>query len=82
MREKILELVKATPFCPFRLYLSNGTVHTIRHPEQVLITTSYMVVGIPHHDQSGPDVADTAFVSLLHIVQVEPLSKSLSATAN
>ena len=82
MREKILELVKATPFSPFRIYLSNGVVHTVRHPEQVLITSGYVVVGIPHHDQSGPDVADTVFVSLLHIVQVEPLSKPLSATAN
>lgn len=83
MREKILDLLKAEPFQPFRIYLSNGTVHTVRHPEQVMISPSYVIIGIPINDQPGPDISDSAFVSMLHIVQVEPfITQSPTSNGN
>lgn len=55
MREKILELLKQRPFRPFRIYLSNGVVHMVRHPEQALVTSAYVIVGIPVNESPGPE---------------------------
>lgn len=69
MREKILELLRQQPFQPFRLHLSNGVEYLVRHPEQVMVGPSFLIVGIPVNGGPGPEVTDTAFVSLLRVVQ-------------
>lgn len=73
MREKLLELLQYRPFQPFRVYLTNGNVHTVRHPEQALLTAAFVLIGIPENDQPGPAVSDTIFVALPHVVKLEPL---------
>jgi hypothetical protein len=82
MREKILELLKAQPFIPFRIYLSNGIVHVIRHPEQLMVGPNYLLIGIPVNNQPGPEISDSAFVTVLHVVQVEPFTTSTSTSNN
>ena len=82
MREKILELLAARPFQPFRIHLSNGLVHMVRHPEQALITSSYLILGVPVNDAPGQAVGDTVFLSLIHVVQVQPLAPAVSVSAN
>ena len=73
MRDRILELLRQRPFQPFRIHLSNGIVHVVRHPEQAFLGPSYIVIGIPAGDAPGPEVADTAFVSMVHVVEVDLL---------
>jgi len=82
MREKILELLQHRPFQPIRISLSNGTVHVVRHPEQALIGPGYMIVGVPISGAPGPVVSNTAFVSLIHFVQVEPLTAASAPPTN
>jgi hypothetical protein len=81
-RDDILRLLQQRPFQPFRIRLSNGIVHEIRHPEMVMPTASSVIVGTPAHDAPLPAVGDYVIVSLLHIVQLEPLSVAASATNN
>jgi hypothetical protein len=82
MRERILELLRERPFRPFRIHLTNGTVHVVRHPEQAMVGPGYLILGIPAHEASGPEVSDTAFVSLLHVVEVTPLPVSTPSSSN
>lgn len=70
MRDNILELLRAQPFRTFSIYLTNGISHTIRHPDQVWVGSSFIIVGIPAHESPDPEMAQTAFVGLLHVAQL------------
>ncbi len=82
MRETILRLLQERPFQPFRIHLSNGIVHVVRHPEQLMIGPSYLLRGIPANEAPGPEIIDSAFVSLVHVVQVEPFAPASPASNN
>ena len=69
--EDILQLLRAQPFEPFRIYLSDGATCEIRHPELAIVGRSVAVVGIPGPE--GPDgpVERTVNCSLMHITRTE-----------
>ena len=71
------ELLAARPFKPFRLVMSSGAVHEVRHPEMALLTRSDMLVGIEISDDGVP--AEFKICSLLHVTTVEPLNSSSPA---
>ncbi len=79
MREKLLELLAAQPFRSFRIELSSGSVHVIRHPDQMILSGGMAFVGVPRGDAPGPDYADVAIVSLLHVTKLEVLMATSSA---
>ncbi len=81
MREKLLELLRARPFLAFRIELSSGAVHVVRHPDQVMIVDEMAFVGVPRSDVpgSGPDYADVAIVSMPQVVQFEVLRPTSAA---
>ncbi len=80
-REDVAEYLRARPFRPFRLRLSNGTTYEIRHPEMVIPTLSSVHVGIPAAQAPPPSVDAVVVVSLLHIVQLEHLASTSTASA-
>jgi hypothetical protein len=81
MRDKLLELLRARPFKPFRVELASGTVHVIRHPDQAMLSGDLAFIGVPRNDApgSGPDYADVAIVTLAQVTQVETLHPASSA---
>jgi hypothetical protein len=82
MRQRILELLRARPFQSFRIHLSNGTVHVVRHPDQLLVAPTYLLLGVTANGAPGPEISDSAFVSLIHGVRVEVLSPATPSPAN
>ena len=80
--EEIYRHLHQEPFRPFRLRLSNGIVHEIRHPEMAMPTASCVIVGLPAKDALEPAVGDYVIVSLIHIVQLEPLEIAVSPSNN
>ena len=82
MREKILELLRQRPFQPFLVRLSNNVVHLVRHPEQVLVTPSYLEIGVPIDGAPGPEVSTTVFVSLIHIAEVDVVAPATPAASD
>jgi hypothetical protein len=81
-RDEILRILRQRPFQPFRLRLSNGIVHEVRHPEMAMPTATTVIIGQPAADAPPPAVGDYVLVSLLHVVQLEPLSTPASPTNN
>jgi hypothetical protein len=71
----VLRRLREKPFQPFFLRLTNGTAHVVRHPEQAMVTTRSIVIGIPR-SENGPrdEFRDYTLVSLLHVVQLDPIS--------
>jgi hypothetical protein len=72
-REEILQRLHAEPFRPFRLHLTNGTVHIIRHPEMAMVTVHSVVIGVPEANSTGNLLEDYLAVSLLHVAQIDTL---------
>ena len=64
----------AQPFKPFRVFLSDGSMHDVPHPEFGWVYGNSLYVGKTGDLPFGLD--DFAQqLSILHITRVEPLSK-------
>ena len=68
------DLLKQTPFQPFRLVMSSGQSYEVRHPEMAFLSRTSLYVGIDVADDGVP--AEFRICSLLHVTTVEPLSSS------
>ncbi len=80
-RDDINNFLRERPFRPFRLLLSNDKTYEIRHPELAFATLSSVVLGIPATNSPQP-VADYAVhVSLMHVVQIEHIAATPTASA-
>jgi hypothetical protein len=75
------QLLRARPFRPIRVGLSDGRYVLIRHPDQAFVTTNYLMAGVTRIGRSEPlvtpdsseTIAREAFwVNLLQVVSVEP----------
>ena len=76
------KLLKAEPFAPVRLGLSDGRAVVIRHPDQAVVAQRHLLVGLATIERSGPLATprsgdaiapDWLIVNLLHIATVEPI---------
>ncbi len=74
--EDILELVRATPFEPFRVYLSDGAVFEIRHPDMAIVQRSKVTVAVPGPEGPDDPAERTVNCALIHITRTETLDGS------
>jgi hypothetical protein len=74
-KDDVMQLIRAEPFRPLRLFITNGDIFDIRHPEMIAVTN-----GVVHLAKQGlkedeklehSDVS--VVVSLIHIVKVEKM---------
>jgi hypothetical protein len=70
----ILDLIQQRPFEPFRLYLSDGAVFEVRHPELAMVGRSTVTVGIPSKDSQEPVYDHLVKCTLVHITRTEPIN--------
>jgi len=70
--QELHEAMHKVPFEPFRIQLTNGQTHSIRHPDFAWVTRSSVLVGY----SSGRDEVPDRFsqYDLLHVVGIEPLN--------
>ena len=71
--EEVRDHLDADPFVPFRVCLSDGSSYQIRYPDQSLVTTWSVEVGVPEQGQQSRIYERIAHCSLLHIVKLEKL---------
>lgn len=67
--DEIRKQVERVPFRPFRLHLSDGTVHVITDRHLVLVTRHTIFVGVRQNGEPIPDFAH--YYDPMHITQVE-----------
>jgi len=79
--QDLRKLLKAEPFEPMRLALSDGRSVLIRHPDQVVVSERQVYVGLAQLERSAPaatpDRADVLpkdwlWINILHVASVEP----------
>lgn len=64
------DLLAERPFKPFRVVMSSGEIHEVRHPEMAFLSKTSLYVGIDVEDDIP---ADFRICSLLHVTTVEPI---------
>jgi hypothetical protein len=83
-RNEMVEALRASPFQPFRVHVSDGTTFDIRHPEMLMVTRQSAVVGILESRDTGesgdvyPQIERSTTVDLLHVTQIEKLQRRSS----
>lgn len=72
--QDILKKLKATPFKPFKLFLSDGKTYDVTEPTHAYMTPTELIVGFEHDEHDLP--RKSAYISPNHVVRVEPLETS------
>jgi hypothetical protein len=75
-QQDLLEMLRHRPFQPFRIYVSDGTVYEIRHPEMMLVGRTKALVFFPPEGLPLPALDHYEAVALLHITRLEPVEIS------
>jgi hypothetical protein len=79
--QDVREFVRRQPFQPFRVTLTDDRTYDVVHPDLAMIGTSAVAIGLPQ--PNGPQfIYDRLItVSLLHIMQIEPLPSGAAPAA-
>ena len=80
--EDMYSWLRAQPFRPFRLYLTDGQTFDVWHPRLAMVGRSSMVIGTPALDIPFPVFDDYTTVALLHINDIKPLAPPSPAPGN
>ena len=67
--EQIRDHLRAAPFRPFRVFLSDGSHHDVPHPEFALLTKRYLFIG-EEVDASGIPGREVT-CDAVHITRIE-----------
>jgi hypothetical protein len=71
---EFVEKLRARPFVPFRVEVSDGTHYTIKHPEMVIPTGYAEYTAVPR--KKGHGFARVETVAMEHIVTLIPLPRT------
>ncbi len=80
--EDLYVLLRARPFQPFRIHLSNGQTFHVRHPELAMVGLTTVLVGRLAENQKVPTFDLYETVALAHINNIEPLPVPAPASSN
>ncbi len=65
MHQQIKSLLRYQPFMPFTVVMSNGSSHTVRHPENALLSKHFLYV------VDADDAEQVTNLYLLHIAELK-----------
>ncbi len=78
--DDVLHMLRARPFQPFRVSLSDGQQYEVRHPDTAIVSRSTVLIGIP--GPRGPEgpVERVVTCALIHITRMEVVDGASTAT--
>src|SRR5437588_844275 len=69
--DQIRKLLRARPFHPFRVYVSDGAVYDVAHPEAAWLLGPMVITHVRPSGFAGPPGERVAYISLIHVTRVE-----------
>lgn len=72
----IIALLRADPFEPFTVWLTDGTKFDIHNPIFALVDFSKLTLGLPTNQSPDRPAERTVYLGLAHITRIEPIQKS------
>jgi hypothetical protein len=79
----LLEHLRRRPFQPFRLTLTDGRTHEVRHPELVMVGRSTVTIGLPRAGDPRPVPVfdDLVTIPLVDVMGVAPAESTPAPSA-
>jgi hypothetical protein len=77
--EEIRTLLRRQPFTPFRIYVSDGGVFEVKHPEMAMLTQREILVAVPQGNDAAQIPSGHQIIALLHVTRLEPINASAEA---
>jgi hypothetical protein len=71
--QDIVDLLRAEPFDPFTIWLSDGTKYDVHHPAFAIVGNSKITLGLPTNQSPDRPVERTVYVAIVHITLIEPI---------
>jgi hypothetical protein len=72
--DDLRNLLKTSPFIPFRIYMTDGKILDVRHPDYVLIDRRGRVAMVYEADNpESRTYTSYAQITLIHVTRTEPL---------
>jgi hypothetical protein len=68
--DDLRRLLSNQPFCPFRVYISDGTTYDITHPEVAMVVHMSLRIALRPAGIMDAQRQRFAFVSIIHITRV------------
>ena len=65
--EEIRQLLHATPFKPFTVYMASDKAFFVPHQEFALLTPKGRTLVISHHDKDALDLLDVTLISRVEV---------------
>lgn len=69
--DDLIEFVRRKPFLPFRIHVTDGQSFDVRHPEQVLVLKTRVLVAVGGKNGIGDR---SEHIALIHVVRIEDLA--------
>ena len=80
--EDLMLALRARPFVPFRLQLTNGESLEVLHPELCMPGSRSAIIGIPLPSQTEPIYETYSVVDILRIVRLERMQQAAPSGGN
>ena len=79
--DDIQKRLKETPFVPVRIVTSSGQSYDVKHPDMVLVSIRWIIVGTASNEHPGL-IDDATRIALLHIADLQDIHYSPSPKGN
>jgi hypothetical protein len=77
----LVEDLRQKPFEPFRLYVTDGSIYEVRHPELCLVGVASVILGL-NNDPNSTVFERTVRIDCRHIVKSEPIKQTPAVGGN
>ncbi len=67
----LLNFLRRRPFRPFRLYLLEQTIYVVRHPEQIMVGRTILLIDLARAGDESPAQQASVVVALAHVSKLE-----------
>ena len=78
--DDVLQLLRAKPFQPFRISMSDGQQYEVRHPEMAIVSRSTVLVGVPGPRGLDGPAERVVTCALVHVTRMEALNGASAAS--
>jgi hypothetical protein len=79
--QDLLELLRARPFLPVRLYATAGRTYDVRHPDQALVLKTRVVLPLSSAKEEEGVPERSEHLALIHVIRAEELTKETASGA-
>jgi len=70
--QEVYDALHKSPFQPFRIQLTNGDAHVVRHPDFASLLRTSILLFVSSENDNVPDRFNQ--YDLLHVVGIEPIN--------